>query len=153
MAGPTGPSGLTYNLEYRGINYMDEMWGILHSLPAAWPQYVTIRGNSAQGFFLMLYPAPGNAGNLTVYYYRSAVPAVVDTDLIDTMPGWEDLTYEYCVAKALRADRQPRWQEAQKMYQDNLTEMINKTRNMTDQGEQFTSGNPNMPLYAYGGDY
>ena len=60
----------TFNLEYRGINQMDEIWGILHSLPSAWPQYFTIRGNSVLGFYLMLYPSPGSQGSLTVYYYR-----------------------------------------------------------------------------------
>ena len=55
-------SDQTFSLDYRGINTMDEIWGILHSLPAAWPQYFTIRGNSAMGFYLMLYPSPGGAG-------------------------------------------------------------------------------------------
>lgn len=153
ISGAGGPSGLTYNLEYRGINYMDEVWGILHSLPAAWPQYFTIRGNAARGFFLMLYPAPANSGQLTVYYYRSAKAAVAGTDNLDTMPGWEDIVYDYAVYKALRADRQPRWQEAFNLYEKNLAEMINRTRNMTDQGEQVTSGNPQWPSYIYSGDW
>jgi hypothetical protein len=128
---------------------MDEIWGILHQLPAAWPQYFTIRGNSAMGFYLQIYPAPGATGTLTVYYYRQAKAATVEEDIIDTLPGWVDIIYDYAVYKAQRADRDQRWQEAYQLYEKALNEMINKTRNMTDQGEQITTGVPQWPVYMY----
>lgn len=142
-------SDQTFNLEYRGINQMDEIWGILHSLPAAWPQYFTIRGNSTVGFFLMLYPAPAAVGTLTVYYYRQATPAAADTAFIDVQPGWQDIVYDYAIYKAKRKNQDPSWQEALQLYQGNLAQMINQTRKMTDQGEQVTSGIPQWPIYAY----
>ena len=144
----------TFNLEYRGINQMDEIWGILHSLPAAWPQYCTIRQNSSNGPFLMLYPAPAASGFLTVYYYRAAVPASAGglPPNIDCMPGWEDIVYDYAVFKAKRADQDPTWQEAKGLYESNLTEMINRTRSLSDQAETVTTGIPQWPIYAYGGD-
>jgi hypothetical protein len=145
-------SDQTFNLEYRGINQMDEIWGILHSLPAAWPQYFTVRGNSVLGFYLMLYPAPAAAGVLTVYYYRAAVPAATSNAFIDVQGGWEDIVYDYGVYKAKRRAQDPSWTEALQIYQGNLEQMINKTRNMTDQGEQVTTGIPNWPIYAYGGN-
>lgn len=138
----------TFNLEYRGINQMDEIWGILHSLPSAWPQYFTIRGNSVLGFYLMLYPSPGSQGNLTVYYYRQAM-TVTSTQNIDVQPGWEDIVFDYAVYKAKRKAEDPTWQEAFQLYNGNLAQMIDKTRNMTDQGEQITSGIPQWPVYAY----
>jgi hypothetical protein len=147
-------SDQTYGLDYRGINTMDEIWGILHSLPAAWPQYFTIRGNSAMGFFLMLYPSPGSAGTLTVYYYRSALVISDVTKNIDVQPGWEDIVFDYAIYKAKRKSQDPTWQEAFQLYNGNLQQMLDKTRNMTDQGENITSGNPGFPAYAYGdGDY
>lgn len=142
-------SDQTFNLEYRGINQMDEIWGILHSLPAAWPQYFTIRGNSVLGFYLMLYPSPGADGVLTVYYYRQA-QNVTSTQNIDTMPGWEDIVYDYAFYKAKRKAQDPQWQQGLQLYEKNLQAMIDKTRNMTDQGEQMTSGIPQWPVYAYG---
>ena len=144
-------SDQTFNLEYRGINQMDEIWGILHSLPAAWPQYFTVRGNSVQGFFIMLYPAPAASGTLTIYYYREAV-AATSTQNLDIQSGWEDIVYDYAVYKAKRMAQDPTWQDALQLYQGNLMEMINKTRNMTDQSEQVTTGIPQWPIYAYGGD-
>lgn len=142
-------SDQTFNLEYRGINQMDEVWGILHSLPAAWPQYFTVRGNSVLGFYLMLYPAPAAAGVLTVYYYREAVPAATTTAFIDIQVGWEDIVYDYAVYKAKRKAQDPTWTDALQLYQGNLEQMINKTRRMVDQAEQVTTGIPQWPIYAY----
>jgi hypothetical protein len=119
-------SDQTYNLEYRGINQMDEVWGILHSLPNSWPQFFTIRGNSVLGFYLMLYPSPGSAGTLTVYYYRSAVIQTSTSGNIDTMPGWEDIVYDYAVFKAKRKMQDPTWKEAQQLYEMNLLNLINR---------------------------
>lgn len=139
----------TFSLEYRGINTMDEIWGILHSLPAAWPQYFTIRGNSAMGFYLTLYPSPGSSGTLIVYYYRAASVVTVDTENIDVQPGWEDIVFDYAIYKAKRKSQDPTWQEAFQLYNGNLAQMIDKTRNMTDLGEHITSGIPQWPVYAY----
>lgn len=144
-------SDQTYSLEFRPISTMDEVWGILHSLPSAWPQYFTIRGNATIGFFLMLYPSPGATGNLRVYYYRQAMVISNTTQPIDTMPGWEDIIYDYAVYKAFRASKDPEWQQAYQLYEKNVAMMIDKTRTMTDEGSQITSGVPQWPIYAYGG--
>ena len=139
----------TYSLEFRTINSMDEIWGILHNLPAAWPQYFTIRGNNVNGYFLMLYPSPGQTGILTVYYYRQAVVQSNTAGYIDTQSGWEDIVYHYAVWKAKRASKDPSWQEDFQLYEAMLAQLIDKTRNMTDQGSQVTSGIANWPTYTY----
>lgn len=139
----------TYSLEFRTINAMDEIWGILHSLPAAWPQYFTIRGNSVTGYFLMLYPAPGQTGILTVYYYRQAVAQQNTTGYIDTQSGWEDIVYHYAVWKARMAARDPMWQQDFQLYESKLAQLIDRTRNMTDQGDVINSGIANWPTYVY----
>lgn len=143
-------SDQTFGIEYRGINQMDEIWGILHSLPAAWPQYFTIRQNQVLGYFLMLYPSPGQSGVLTVYYYRQAVAQANTAGPIDTQSGWEDIIYDYAIYKALRASKDPTWKDALNLYEHNLNELIQKSRNMTDQGEQITTGAAQWPIYAYG---
>lgn len=151
LSGGAGPaSNQTWTLEFREIVQMDEMWGILHNLPAAYPQFFTIRANSTQGFFLMTYPAPGAQGILTVYYYRQA-QAVSGNQQLDTLPAWQDIVFDYAVYKALRAAREPAWQEAFQLYEKNLAEMISKTRTMSDQAQTVISGASNFPLYAYAG--
>src|SRR5208283_5315558 len=132
LGGTSGTGSMTYTLEYREVNTMDEVWGILHSLPAAWPQRFTIRGNTALGFFLQIYPVPGAAGLLTLDYYRQAAAATNDDQNLDLMSGWEDIVYDYAVYKAMRKNRDPAWQEAFQLYEGNLVTMMNRTRSMTD---------------------
>jgi hypothetical protein len=143
----------TYNLEFRGIKAMDEIWGILHQLPAAFPTAFYLWNDTGlpggQPYFAT-YPVVGSTGTFICYYYRNAIPATADTALLDVTPAYEDIAYEYAVAKAKRKDRDPSWQEAMKMYQDQLQMMFNKTSRFSDQGDQFTSGaGPNWPIYMY----
>jgi hypothetical protein len=143
-------SNQTYSLEYRGYNTMDDIWGILMSLPAAYPQYVTIWGSAATGLYIRLYPVPGQNGTLNIFYYRDAALAVNPTDNLDVLAGWEDLVYDYAVFKALRADRDPRWQDAKQLYEMAMANQMNVTRNMTDLGENITSGIQQWPAWQYG---
>ena len=96
-----------------------------------------------------VYPVIAAAGTFNLYYYREAVPAATDGANIDVTPGYEDIAYEYCVAKAKRKDRDPTWQEAMGFYTDQLMKMKDRTARFSDQGDQFTSGTPNWPLYLY----
>jgi hypothetical protein len=145
-------SDQVYNLEFQGLKNMDELWGILQHLPSAFPQAYYLWNDTGyqggQGYF-GTYPVVGENGVFICYYYRNAITAVAGTDLLDVTPAYEDLTYEYCVAQAKRKDRDPSWQEAMQMYKDQLQNMFDKTSRFTDQGDQFTSGTPNWPLYLY----
>jgi hypothetical protein len=147
-----GNSDQTYTLDYRGIKTMDEVWGILHQLPAAFPQAFWLWNDTGlaggQPYF-GCYPVVADNGQFNVWYYRDAIPATADTALIDVTPSYEDITYEYAVFKAKRKDRDPTWQEAKAIYDGQLMAMFNKTSRFTDQGDQFTSGVPNWPLYLY----
>jgi hypothetical protein len=145
-------SDQVYNLEFRGIKTMDELWGILQHLPAAFPQafYIWNETGTPGGLgYFGTYPVVGEAGTFIVYYYRNAIVATTDTSLIDVTPAYEDLSYEYCISKAKRADRDPTWQEAEQLYMAKLQNMFDKTARFSDQGDQFTSGTPNWPLYLY----
>jgi hypothetical protein len=144
-------SNQTYNLEFRGIKAMDEIWGILQQLPAAFPQafYLWNKVGSPNTGYFGTYPVVGGTGTFILYYYRNSVPAIADTDLIDVTPAYEDLAIEYCIFKAKRADRDPTWQEAKAVFDAELQIMFDKTARFSDQGDQFTSGTPNWPLYLY----
>jgi len=143
---------LTQPMEFREINSMDENWGMIEGLPAAWPRWFTIRGNSTYNYMIMMYPAPAAAGVMRIYYYRQAVAATSDSQKIDTQSGWEDIIYDYAVYKAQRMARDPHWQDAYQLYEKNLMQLIEKTRNMTDQMNQISSGMQNLPVYAYTDD-
>jgi hypothetical protein len=145
-------SNQTYTLEFRGIKTMDEVWGILHQLPAAFPQAFFLWNDTGlpggQPYF-GVYPVVAAPGTFNVYYYRNALVAGTDTALLDVTPAYEDIAYEYAVFKAKRKDRDPSWQEAKAIYDGQLMSMFNKTSRFSDQGDQFTSGVPNWPLYLY----
>lgn len=142
-------SDQTYAIEFRGINEMDEVWGILHHLPAAYPQSFYIWINPTKKMYFAVYPVPASGGVFTLYYYREAVPATGTTDKLDITTGYEDIVYEYAVYKAKRRDRDPTWTTAKQLYDQMLLNMMDKTRRFSDLGGQFTSGVPQWPLYAY----
>jgi hypothetical protein len=146
-------SDQTYSLEFRGIKTMDDVWGILHQLPAAYPNAFYIwndTGGPASSNYFGTYPVPAATGTFIVYYYRQSIDALVDTDLVDVTPGYEPIVYEYAVARAKRKDRDSTWQEAMQMYNLQLTNMFNKTARFTDQGDQFSNGaGAQWPVYAY----
>ncbi len=145
-------SDQVYNLEFRGINTMDEIWGILQHLPAAYPQaFYLWNSTGAPGGqpYFGTYPVVGESGTFTVYYYRNAIAAASDGAFVDVTPAYEDLVYDYAVAKAKAADRDPTWQDHIASYRDALEMVFNRTSRFSDQGDQFTSGTPNWPLYLY----
>lgn len=145
-------SDQVYNLEFRGIKTMDELWGILQHLPAAFPQafYIWNETGTPGGLgYFGTYPVVGEAGTFIVYYYRNAIVPGSDSALIDITPAYEDIAYSYAVAKAKMKDRDPTWQDHMQMYMAQLQNMFDKTSRFSDQGDQFTSGTPNWPLYLY----
>lgn len=145
-------SDQVYNLEFRGINTMDEIWGILQHLPAAFPQafYLWNSTGAAGGQpYFGTYPVVGESGTFIIYYYRDAIPAASDGALVDVTPSYENIVYPYAVARGKMSDRDPTWQDYAAIYRDELQMMYDKTARFSDQGDQFTSGTPNWPLYLY----
>ncbi|MDP6717446.1 MAG: hypothetical protein QGF59_02270, partial [Pirellulaceae bacterium] len=86
---------------------------------------------------VVLYPTPSEAGTLKVFYYQHS------TDLATT----------YCEMVALRKDRDPRWQEARALYMDTLTEMQDRTRRWTDQGDFIQVGQTYVPGWLWGSEW
>lgn len=143
-----------FNLEFRGIKEMDEIWGILHLLPAAYPNafYIWNDPTSTPGtaWYMGIYPVPSTTGVFTLYYYRKAKTATTTTTPIDVTIGYEDLPLWFAVYRAKFRDRDPTWQEAKSTYDQMLANMIDKTVRFSDQGSQFVSdANASWPVYMY----
>ena len=104
---------------------------------------------------IVLYPKPGLAGTLTVYYYK--VPDDLATDgsaastTLSVPNGWEDLVYEYVTYLALRRDRDPRWQEAKAAYDEKLTAMLDLTTRWSDQSGSITPSGLMVPDWLING--
>lgn len=148
-----------FNLEFRGIKQMDEIWGILHQLPAAYPNAFYLwndpttktptESSPGTAWYMGIYPVPATTGTFTLYYYRKARTAGTGGNL-DVTIGYEDLCYEYAVYKAKRRDRDPTWQTALQLYKTMLQNMINNTVRFSDEGSQFIDDSTaNWPIYMY----
>lgn len=86
---------------------------------------------------LILYPSPAYAGTLTVHYYKLPALAEADTDVLDIPEGWENVVYAYTEYKALRRDRDPRWQESKALFDEALGGLFDMTRRHTDQAGEI----------------
>lgn len=87
---------------------------------------------------------------LNVFYYRNFVPAVNDTDQLDTLPGWEDLPIEFAVYMAKRKDKESDWQDAFAFYEQRLNDMIMVSGTFSDQAGTFSTGQASWPPWAIG---
>lgn len=159
---PTGTT-LMYPIEFRGYQGMDQYWGNLPQLPAAWPALYTLwyspvganasptPGSPNAQMQITLYPVPSQDGQLVVFYYRLAVPMVDTTDTLDVTPGFEDVVYDYCVYKAYRKDASPLWKDQQAIYEQKLQDLIDITRTWSDQSEYASTGPVGQPAWLTGG--
>jgi hypothetical protein len=140
-----------YNLEFRGYNEMDRIWGIFQNYPASYPLYYTITP-TWPNLNVVVYPVAGQAGFLRIFYYRQTLNAAIPaTDTIDVMPGYEDVVVDYAAYRAFRKDASPRWKDQFTIYEDKLMAMIDKTRLFTDQGNYFSTGQQALPTWLTGG--
>lgn len=148
----------SWNLEYRDFNNMDSVW---------WSTQLTVQGRplifTTWGFppslKIILYPTPDLTGaTLRVYYYRLPASLALDgSDINDTLEvpsGWEELVVDFVEYRALRKNRDPRWQEAKALYDEKLNSMYNTTRRWSDQAGMITTpSGGGLPQYIWDENY
>lgn len=143
----TGQSQI-WPLEHVGLVEMDAVWGVNQFNASATPKVFTTF-LAPPNLLLRLFPVPGIAGNLTVYYYRLA-HTVAAADNIDLPAGWEDLVRDYAEYLCKRADHDTDWQNAKKIYEDKLAEYIDKSRRFVDAPGQVSTGFDPYPWMSFG---
>lgn len=133
---PTGDD--TVRLEYVDIKDMDSFGWRQRTLRQDRPYVYSIWG-SGRTLKLITFPVPATAGNFTVWFYK--LPEALDetalTDMaehVEIPPAWDDILLDYIEYRALRKDRDPRWQEAKALYDEHSAEMYDNTRRWVDQG-------------------
>lgn len=146
-------SNSVYPLEYRDFNTMDGVWWSSQLTVTGRPMLYTIWG-FAPTLKIILYPLPDSSStSIKVYYYRYPVQLAETTAadaaaIVECPEGWEDIIVDYVEYKALRKDRDPRWQEAKALFDQRTTEMYEMTRRWSDQAGMmdFDLG---VPLHPY----
>lgn len=151
---PDNNTSYTYSLDFRGYNEMDAAWGNLKTLPSAYPELYTLWNNpddsdpTVKGLNILLYPVPSVDGTLNVYYFQTITPMAAGSDILDILPGWEDMIYNFATARALRKDADMRYKEFQQDYAQQLEQMKTVSRTYTDQANWFSTGAQNYnPLF------
>jgi hypothetical protein len=93
---------------------------------------------------LKLFPSPYAAGSLKLFVSRLPTALSLtgsdDATAIDFPEGWVEIIFDYCEYRALRVDKDPRWQESQGLYMDNLKEMIQSADSYLRENGEFVDG-------------
>lgn len=141
----------TVRLEYVDVKDLDSFGWRQRTMRQDRPYVYSIWG-SGRALKLIAFPCPGMAGNFTTWYYRLPV-ALSETDLTDMdtdveiPPAWDDILLDYIEYRAMRKDRDPRWQEAKAMYDENSGQMFDNTRRWVDQGGMILPNSSGLPVW------
>lgn len=151
-------TGYSYPLEWQEFSNMDEIW-LSSRETSGLPQWWTLWGDENGKQQLYVYPRPSDTitQGLLMYYY--AVPRKVDTNdfnsKVEVPHGWEDMVPLYVEVVARRKEaRDSRWQEAQLLYEQKISEFMKVSRHPTDQENFVTVGNfaGGLPSWLVDGD-
>lgn len=134
-------TGHTVYPEYRDRHSMQNMWGAFQDR-TGWPAVYSTWG-TPPNLKVRLYPVPSVSGaEIRVLYYRfpnnlSTADTTEAHKTLEVPGGWDDMVIDGAEAKALRKGRDPRWQEAQALYEANIAEMSHQAMRFTDQAGQI----------------
>lgn len=118
----------TYEIPLQAHHYeqMDSIWGAWQQTTSGDPMAYAVRGST--GLLKMyLYPEPDRDGTLRVHY--AGLPTALadgtggDATTNDVPDGWVDCLVSGVEYRALRKDRDPRWQEAKVIYMEALSQL------------------------------
>lgn len=149
-------SDYVYVVEPREFNGMDTIGWMWHQQSSGnTPMYYTVWGYSPAAK-LILFPKPNRTGSsIKIYYYKQAIELPVssgsDSGAIDMPEGWQDAVSDFVEYKALRKQRDPRWQESKQLYEQKVLEMQEKTIRHHNQGT--TIDFYEQPWWMAGGGY
>lgn len=146
---PTGED--TTALEYVDVKDLDSFGWRQRTQRQDRPYVYSIWG-SGRTLKLITYPVPGTAGVITVWAYITP-PALVENAATDAAvdvqipQAWDDILLDYIEYRAMRKDRDPRWQEAKAMYDTACGEMFDNTRRWVDQAGMILPGGSHLPTW------
>lgn len=141
-----------YTLEYRDKNSMSSVWGSWQNISTGYPVYYT-SWLAPPALAIQLYPIPGVDGTVTTHYYRMPVDLATDgtaaATSLDIVAGWEDLAVDAVEYRALRFDRDPRWQEAKAEYEERVFQLGEAAIRFTDQAGMVTTQNGGVAMMGW----
>lgn len=128
-----------YPLEYADFNTFDSMsWTTAsRSRPMIYGTW-----GFPPNLSLVLYPAPVDAGTITVYYYRLPNNNVIadPSQNVELPQGWEEIAIDYAVWQALLQDGDDRWQAYKAIYDEHLADLTVTAIRFNDQAGMMNVG-------------
>lgn len=150
---PTGSTQI-YPVKITTFEEIDSVWGINQASQASYPSYAVIWGypGGAATLTIQLFPVPSQPGNLKLYYYRVPVLMVNGSDTPEIPGGWDDILVHYAEYRAKRKAKDPTWQEAKQLYEEEVVRLIDVTTYYHDNANTITVGSSFVPswLYSFG---
>lgn len=141
----TSDTTIKQSLEYVDLMNMEQFGWANRGLTAEYPSYYTIWGSGA-ALTLKVFPAPEVAGTFTYYYYKLPTDLATDGSAaaseVVIPQGYTDILLDYVEFRALRQDRDPRWIDAKRIYDENLSTMYDQTRRWVDQAGLIVPSGP-----------
>lgn len=127
---------------------MDQVWGQWQNQQSYMPNWFTVIGFSPSAV-IKLYPAPNDSNaELSILYCRVpdelSIPFDSSEDA-DVPHVWYDAIVDYVESKALRRDRDPRWQEAYQLYVEKRDGFIHNPDYLAENREIIPTPNGYMP--------
>lgn len=141
-----------YPLQLLTIEQMDQYWGLQQDTASSYPfaAYVWGYTGGAATLKLGIYPVlSSNGGTIRLYYYRLPATLVNSSDIAELPAGWESLIIDYCEYRAKRKAKDPTWQEAKMLYDEQLDDMIDATRQWHDTNQAIQIGTSTVPHWLY----
>jgi hypothetical protein len=140
----------TYPIRASSQDEMDQIWGTYQQNPASYPSWFVTKGypggSGSSSFQIQFYPVPSQPGTINLYYYKMPKRlASTDTALtIDLPEGWDDLIITYVEWRGLRKTHDARWQDAYKLYTEQIDYLLNTTRFFHDQQQVISTASRMM---------
>jgi len=148
---PDGDATRDIPLEPRAFEAMNQVWWDRQDQSSGYPVFFTTFGY-APTLTIKLFPVPSTDGTLTLHVCR--LPAALDvaagTGNIDAPTGWLEMAYDYAEYKALRKDRDPRWQEAFQLYESKIQDIIDMGEYINAPGEFIPTTMGMLPNWLVG---
>lgn len=153
---PTGQTQI-YPLQASTQQELDQVFGTNQAQQGTTPLYYAIWGYpggvGAAALTMQVYPVPATSGTFNIFYYAVPVDMVGGTDVAQIPAGWEELLVLYCEYNARRKDKQQDWEDAKKIYEEKVQEMVDVTRQWHDQASSVSVGNTMVPSWLYSFDW
>lgn len=147
-------SSLIVPLEFVPFQTLYDVANTGREIPGAIPGWWSYWGwPGGQDTQIYVYPPATSTirDGMRVFYYALPTPLTRADQVAEIPNGWEDLVPMYVECLCLRKARDPRYAEAHALYQERLAQMVQTTRQWSDQS-QYISERPFQPRTPWYGD-